>query len=66
MRMRPEAAIRHPELLHIRACAVPHLAAGDSSLFGKGDGVGDMMVREAGDRGRVCVSRMLEVGRTDG
>ena len=38
----PRAGNKHPELVHTRACAVTHLAAGDSSLFGKGDGAGKM------------------------
>lgn len=39
----PRAANKHPWLVHTRACAVTHLAAGDSSLFGKGDGAGKIM-----------------------
>lgn len=50
----PRAPRRQPERVHTHACAVTHLAAGDSSLFGKGDGAG----RDGGGargRGRVCV-----------
>lgn len=62
--MRPEGSELGPAPRpRARACAVAHLAAGDSSLLGKGDGAGPMMGGElrlgGGGSEHWCLPEML-------